>query len=68
MWDLWMDKRNQIKKVQESDEEDYSENIEDKDLHEKNPATEKSKEAGEEVPLKDEWEDIEKSYLLCMNE
>ena len=53
MWDLWMEKRNQVKKkLAESDEEDYSQDMDDEDPHETDP--EKAREAGEEMPLKDE--------------
>ena len=53
MWDLWMEKQNQPQKHPESDEEDYSQDMDDEDPHETDP--EKAKEAGEEMPLKDEW-------------
>ena len=48
MWDLWVEKQNKLR-MPESDEDDDSQDIDEMD-----PATEKAKEAGEEMPLKDE--------------
>ena len=47
-----MEKQNQLRKHIESDEEDYSQDMDDEDPHE--TESEKAKEAGEDMPLKDE--------------
>ena len=52
MWDLWMEKRNQRKKFGADSDEDDDSNDLDEDPHQTDPALEKAKEAGEELPLK----------------